>query len=117
MCARIWKGSEVDTGDYARQPSYYFTKGNRQASCGESSLVNWVILKLKGYMVKEIGGKVYEWRTDDPNDMIGHGRNEAVIDGEIKVVDYNFVYPRDWFYENTERIITTPDYDDDWYKK
>ncbi|UCH02800.1 MAG: transglutaminase domain-containing protein [Candidatus Bathyarchaeota archaeon] len=105
----IHLGSEPNTRT-ADQPSYYFTHG-RKGNCAESSLTNLVILKLMGYKVNWVSGKT------SPTADIGHAWNEALIDGEITVVNYDSVYPRDEFYENKGWIIDTHDYDPDWYKE
>ena len=96
-------------GQHIKQPSYYFSSG-RRGICADSALVNNVILRLMGYQVKMLSCAM------DGDDNINHGYNEAVIDGEVRVVNYNSIHPRDWFYEERGWAMSS-DYDPDWYKK
>jgi hypothetical protein len=85
-------------------PSYYFTHAGRHGGCGASSVVNHVILTLKSYKCLHVIGEQHQW-------------NEAYIDGNIYVVDYNTVIPRDNFYGKNGWEITSENYDPEWYKK
>lgn len=94
------------------QPSYYFTHG-RKAQCVESSLSNRVILKLMGYKAIDVGGDV-----PHKNETARHAWVEAYINGEVYVVNFNRVYPREGFYEERGWTIIRPkDYDPNWYKE
>ena len=101
----IWNGTEPNerTSD---PPSYYFTHG-RKSACAVSSMVNLVILRSMGYSAVMVGGEF---------SGTGHGWSEAFIDGEICVVDFNYVTSREYAYERKYNI-TQHDYNPDWYKE
>lgn len=97
------------------QPSYFLTHG-RKGGCVESSLTNLVILRLMdggNYKAIQVGNNDHAWC-------------EALIDGNVYVVDYNIVTPRDVAYKfSNYNPITINDnsengyssYDPDWYLK
>ena len=84
------------------QPSYYFTHG-RKSECQTSSLANLAILKAMGHKAITLGDSDHQWC-------------EALINGEVYVVDTNKIIPREEYYK-MDRYILGPDYDPDWYKK
>ena len=91
------------------QPSYYFTHG-RTGTCGPSNVASFVILKLMDSVDK---AKLIEGFV--PRLNVSHPLSEALIKGEVYVVDYDFVTPREGFYE-IYGFTPPPDYDPDWYK-
>ena len=106
----IWKVYESDDPTID-QPSYYFTHG-RKGSCGTSSLINYVILRSMDLKVLKISGRV-----SYKNKPTAHGWIEAYIDGEVYVVDYNDVFPREGFYQKRGWVIDEDiNYDPNWYK-
>jgi hypothetical protein len=112
----IYRGHLITWMESSASPSYYFIHGERRGNCWDSSIVNHVILKLKGYkclmVYGEIPTSVLLW-----NACMEHQWNEVYVDGEVYVVDYNDVIPRDDFYEKSHWRITSPDYDSEWYKE
>ena len=74
-------------------PAYFLTHG-RQGSCGFTAEALHVILELKGYDSIIVAGTM-----DPPINSVGHVYLETNIDGEIYVLDFNKLVPRDKFYE------------------
>lgn len=111
---KIYTNGELIHGGYPNHgppynPSYYFADGKRNGHCITSSIVNNVILRLKGYKCLHVIGKYPKGG--------GHQWNEVYIDGEVYIVDYNDVIPRDYFYEKNGWKITSQEYDPEWYKE
>jgi len=91
------------------QPSYYFSH-ERKGNCVISSLANLTVLKSMNLKAVMIDGKIpYN------NELTPHGWVEAYIDGEIYVVNFNSIYPREDFYEKNG-WKTPDDYNPQWYK-
>ena len=67
-----------------KQPSYFLTHG-RTGVCVESAVTNTLILKLMGYDAKLASRPAGDYG-------VGHEWSEAVIDGEVYIVDGNAVY-------------------------
>ena len=101
----IYGGSPVLSGFL---PSFYFTH-ERRGACMESSLANHVILKLMGYKC------ILVFDIQETTRLAFHQWNEVYINGNVYVVDWNDVIPRDNFYEKQGWRIVTPDYNPEWY--
>lgn len=106
-----WEGWERGSPPPSN-PSYYFTH-DRRGACIQSSTVNYVILSLKGYKCLLIEGKI----PIHPDKMDTHHWVEVYIDGEVYIVNYNYIIPKDNFYKKKGWIITMKAYDPEWYEK
>jgi len=104
----IWKEYKR-VNNSIEQPSYYFTHG-KKGSCDTSSLANLVILKSIGLKAIKIIGKMpYK------NKLWPHGWVEAYIDGDVYVINYNYLYPREGFYEKYNWKVPSH-YDPNWHQ-
>jgi hypothetical protein len=108
----IWHGVGEPEERSLDQPSYYLTH-ERTGHCADSSVTGLAILKLMGHKAITVDGKV-----PVNNTVAGHEWVEAYIDGKVYVVNFNYVYPREGFYEKYGWTIEIDSsYDPNWYQK
>ena len=108
-----WNDYRGWTQTSLNQPSYYFTH-ERTGGCAVSSLADQTILAIIGYKDVSVGGK----SPDANKTMVGHEWTEALIDGGVYVVNFNWIFPREGF--NTKNCWTIDQqsgYDPNWYMK
>lgn len=104
-------GSPIATGhpsntEFVSQPSYFFTH-DRNGDCVESTLAELAILRLNGFR-----SIIVPMSKPD----VRHMAPEALIDGNVYVVNFGSIFSRDVYYKNTG-FVPDPGYDSEWYLK
>lgn len=90
----IWKEYKERSGV---NPSFYFTNG-RYGNCGDSSLVNFNLLKLRGDKPQGVSGIDEYGQYNSDYKGCGHGWVEFEKGGQKYVLNFNSVMPAEEWY-------------------